>query len=69
VLLGCVELDECGVKQVHTCGRKYIKPIECHCRKEPAQGTEPVPPNGDENQPPAGDAAPTRRRRGRRANS
>lgn len=31
VLLACIELGECGVEQVDSRRRKYIKPIECHC--------------------------------------
>lgn len=31
VLLACIELGTCGVKEPDSSRRKYIKPIECHC--------------------------------------
>lgn len=35
VLLGCVKLGECGVEEFDFSRRKYVKPIECHCKPAP----------------------------------
>lgn len=34
VLLACLELDQCGIKEIDSRRRKYVKPIDCLCPPE-----------------------------------